>query len=142
MVFENVLQKPMIQESYTAVFVARFKKLSIDERAEVGISKRDSEFMATQTFRVKKIHDLADLMADDSWTFENFLKKLKRFNVDKEAYTTSSGYPLPEKCLVVIFYVNPCDEIKVADEVTQKVNDNKTDIVKVMLKRKTIDGNL
>ena len=140
--FENVLQKPMIQESYAAVFVARFKKLSAEERVEVGISKRDAEFMATQTFRVKKIHDLADLRADDGWTFENFLKKLKRFNVDKEAYTTSGGYPLPEKCLAVIFYVNPCDEIKVADEVTQKLNDTKTAIVKAMLNGKTLDVNL
>lgn len=140
--FENVLQKPMIQESYAAVFVARFKKLSTEERTEVGISKRDAEFMATQTFRVKKIHDLADLRADDGWTFENFLKRLKRFNVDKEAYTTSGGYPLPEKCLAVIFYVNPCDEIKVADEVTQKLNDTKTAIVKAMLNGKTLDVNL
>ena len=48
--FENVVQKPMIHESYAAVFVARFKKLSDEERAEVGVAKREAEFMATQTF--------------------------------------------------------------------------------------------
>ena len=140
--FDNVLQKPMIHESYAAVFVARFKKLTEEERAEVGLSKRDAEFMATQTFRVKKIHDLADLVAEDGWTFENFIKKLRRFNVDKEAYLTSGGYPLPEKCLAVIFYVNPCDEIKVADEVIQKISDTKTAIVKAMLNSKTLEVNL
>ncbi len=140
--FDNVLQKPMITESYAAVFVARFKKLSEEERAEVGISKREAEFMATQTFRVKKIHDLADLQADDGWTFENFKKHVHRFNVDKQAYTTSGGYPLPEKCLAVIFYVNPCDEIKVADEVSQKLDATKTAIVKAMLNGKDLSTNL
>ena len=140
--FNNVLQKPMINESYAAVFVARFKKLSGDERAEVGVSKREAEFMATQTFRIKKIHDLNDMLEDDGWDFVNFMKKLRRFNVDKEAYTTSGGYPLPEKCLAVIFYINPCDEIKVADEVMQKLSNTKTAIVKAMLNGKTLSDNL
>lgn len=140
--FENVVQKPMINESYAAVFCARFKKLSEEERAEVGVAKREAEFMATQTFRVKKVHDLKGLMEDDGWTFQNFMKHLYRFNVDKMAYTTSGGYPLPEKCLAVIFYVNPCDEIKVADEVMQKLNDTKTAIVKAMLNGKDLGANL
>lgn len=140
--FNNVLHKPMIHESYAAVFAARFKKLSDEERAEVGVAKREAEFMATQTFRVKKIHDFADLVEDDGWDFTNFMRKLRRFNVDKEAYTTSGGYPIPEKCLAVIFYINPCDEIKVADEVTQKLSNTKTSIVKAMLNGKTLDVNL
>lgn len=140
--FENVVQKPMINESYAAVFCARFKKLSDEERADVGVAKREAEFMATQTFRVKKVHDLKDLVEDDGWNFKNFMKHLCRFNVDKMAYTTSGGYPLPEKCLAVIFYVNPCDEIKVADEVMQKLNDTKTAIVKAMLNGKDLGANL
>lgn len=140
--FENVVQKPMIHESYAAVFCARFKKLSDEERAEVGVAKREAEFMSTQTFRVKKIHDLKGLMEDDGWNFQNFMKHLYRFNVDKLAYTTSGGYPIPEKCLAVIFYVNPCDEIKVADEVMQKLNDTKTAIVKAMLNGKDLSANL
>lgn len=140
--FENVLYRPMIHESYSAVFVARFKKLSDEERVSVGVSKREAEFMATQTFRTKKVHDFADMVADDGWTFTNFMKKLRRFNVDKGAYITSGGYSLPEKCLAVIFYVNPCDEIKVADEVTQKLTDTKTAIVKAMLNGKALADNL
>ena len=112
--FNNILVKPAFHESYAAVFCARFKKLTEAERAEVGISKRDAEFLATQTFRVKKFHNAAEFAADDGWNFENFVKHLRRFNVDKQAYLTTGGYPLPEKCLATIFYVNPCDEIKVA----------------------------
>ena len=140
--FEHVIQKPQVNESYAAVFVARFKKLTAEERAEVGIAKKDAEFLATQTFRVRKFHDAADLAEDDGWNMTNFVKKLKRFNVDKGAYLTSGGYPLPEKCIATIFYVNPCDELKVADEVMQKLNDTKTAIVKAMLNGKTLDANL
>ena len=140
--FENVLVKPMIHESYTAVFCARYKKLSDEERAEVGISKRDAEFMATQTFRVKKFRNALDFAADDGWNFENFIKHLRRFNVDKRAYLTGGGYPLPEKCLATIFYVNPCDELKVADEIIEKLSDTKTAIIKAMLNGKTLEDNL
>lgn len=98
--------------------------------------------MATQTFRVKKFHNALDLATDDGWNFENFIKHLRRFNVDRKAYLTSGGYPLPEKCLATIFYVNPCDEIKVADEVMTKLNETKTAIVKAMLNGKTVEHNL
>jgi hypothetical protein len=140
--FDNILIKPQFHESYAAVFCARYKKLTDEERAEVGISKKDAEFMATQTFRVRKFHNAADFAKDDGWNFDNFIKHLKRFNVDKGAYLTSGGYPLPEKCLATIFYVNPCDEIKVADEVTRKLDETKTAIVKAMMNGKTLADNL
>ena len=140
--FDNILVKPQMHESYAAVFCARYKKLTNEERANVGISKRDAEFMATQTFRVKKFHSAADLAEYDGWDFQNFIKHLKRFNVDKEAYLTGGGYPLPEKCLATIFYVNPCDEIKVADEVMRKLEETKTSIVKAMLNGKTLEDNM
>lgn len=140
--FDNILTTPMIHESYSAVLVARFKKLTEEERAEVGIAKRESEFMQTQTFRVRKFTNAADFEADNGWNFKNFIKRLRRFNVDKGSYLTTGGYPLPDKCLAVIFYVNPCDEIKVADEVMTRLNDTKTAIVKAMLNGKTLDVNL
>ena len=140
--FDNILIKPMINESYAAVFCARYKKLTEEERAEVGISKREAEFMATQTFRVKKFRNAIDFALDDGWNFDNFVKHLRRFNVDKGAYFTSGGYPLPEKCLATIFYVNPCDEIKVADEVIEKLSNTKTAIIKAMLNGKTSEDNL
>lgn len=140
--FENVLAKPQMHESYSAVFCARYKKLTEQERTEVGISKREAEFLATQTFRVKKFHNAADFALDDGWTFDNFIKRLRRFNTDKCAYLTTGGYPLPEKCLALIFYVNPCDEIKVADEVFEKLNNTKTAIVKAMLNGKSLDDNM
>lgn len=140
--FDNVLTKPAMHESYAAVFCARYKKLTDEERAEVGISKRDAEFMATQTFRVRKFRNALDFERDDGWNFDNFIKHLRRFNVDKCAYLTAGGYPLPEKCLATIFYVNPCDEIKVADEVMRKLEETKTAIVKALLNGKTLEDNM
>lgn len=140
--FDNVLAKPAMHESYAAVFCARYKKLTEEERAEVGISKRDAEFMATQTFRVRKFRNALDFERDDGWNFDNFIKHLRRFNVDKCAYLTAGGYPLPEKCLTTIFYVNPCDEIKVADEVMRKLEETKTAIVKAMLNGKALEDNM
>ena len=61
--------------------------------------------------------------ADDPelWTFKQFLSRVKRFNVDKGAYTTAKDEPIPTKTLAVIFYVNPCDDIKVADAITEQI---------------------
>jgi hypothetical protein len=140
--FENILYKPAVNEAYQAVLAARFKKLTDEERAEVGIAKNESEFLMTQTFRLKGFKRAADLDVDDGWTFENFLKKLRRFNVDRQAYLTTGGYPLPEKCLTTLIYVNPCDEIKVADEIMRTLEETKTAIVKAMLNGKTLDTNL
>ena len=140
--FKNALQKPAVNEAYQAVLAARFKKLTDEERAEVGIAKNESEFLMTQTFRLKGFKKAADLDIDDGWTFENFIKKLRRFNVDKQAYLTTGGYPLPEKCLTTLIYINPCDEIKVADEIMRTLEETKTAIVKAMLNGKTLDTNL
>ena len=140
--FNNVIQKPLVCESYSAVFCARYKKLTPEERQEVGISKREAEFLATQTFSLKKIHDIDNLAEEDSWTFERFVKRLRRFNVDSRAYLTTGGYPLPDKCLATIFYVNPCDEIKVADEVMTKTSLTKTAIIKAMLNGKCLEDNI
>ena len=140
--FENVLYKPAVNEAYQAVLAARFKKLTEEERAEVGIAKNESEFLMTQTFRLKGFKRAADLDTDDGWNFETFLKKLRRFNVDQQAYLTTGGYPLPEKCLTTLIYVNPCDEIKVADEIMRTLEETKTAIVKAMLNGKTLEANL
>lgn len=140
--FEHVLEKPQVNESYSAVFVSRHKKLTKEEQKTIGLTRAESEFLSTQTFRLAKFKEEASMDEDTNWTFENFLKRIKRFNVDKYAYTTALGEPLPTKTLAVIFYVNPCDDIKVADELIEKINGVKTAICKAMLNGKTTEDNL
>lgn len=127
--FDNAINRPLPYESYSMVFASRFKNLTQEEREEVGITRRDSEFLSVQVVRAPRINHInADV--EKPFTFENFLRHVRRFNVDKYAYTTSKGEPLPDKTLVIIMYVNPADDIKVADKVMETINDNKTAIVK------------
>lgn len=119
--FDHVLIKPKINESYSAVFVSRHKKLTKDEQQTIGMSRRETEFLSTVTFK------------NYTWDFDTFLKTLKRFNVDKYAFTTSAGEPLPEKTLVIIFYVNPCDDMKVCKRFVDEYNETNECISKAML---------
>lgn len=140
--FEHVIQKPQVNESYSMVFVSRHKKLTKEEQVTFGLTRKESEFLATQSIRLGRFKDALYIDEENNWTFDNFLKRVKRFNVDKGAYTTGTGAPLPEKTLAVIFYVNPCDDIKVADALVTQINDVKTAIAKAMLNGKTTVDNL
>lgn len=124
--FDHVVMKPDLHESYSMVWVSRHKKLSKAEQKEFGLTRAESEFLRVETVRCKHVHDM-DVRS--AFTFEQFLKQVKRFNVDKEAYTTANGQPIPEKTLAVIFYVNPCSELKVADRVMDKINETKSAIL-------------
>ena len=140
--FDHVIVKPQVSESYSAVFVSRHKKLTKEEQETIGLTRKESEFLATQTFRLAKFRDALTIDADTNWTFDNFLKRIKRFNVDKYAYTTSLGEPIPTKTLAVIFYVNPCDDIKVCREFVTQYLDVNQSISKAMLNGKTSVDNL
>jgi len=140
--FEHVIQKPQVNESYSAVFVSRHKKLTKEEQETIGLTRKEGEFLATQTFRLGRFKDALYIDEDNNWTFDNFLKRIRRFNVDKYAYTTALGEPIPTKTLAIIFYVNPCDDIKVADALMTQINDVKTAIAKAMLNGKTTMDNL
>ena len=114
--FDHVIQKPQINESYTAVFVSRHKKLTKEEREDIGLTRKEAEFLAVETFRLGHFKDALYQNEENNWTFERFLKHLRRLEVNKEAYTTGKGLSLPTKTLATIFYVNPCDNIKVCRE--------------------------
>lgn len=140
--FDHVIQKPTVNESYSAVFVSRHKKLTKEEQEVFGIAKRESEFLATQTFRLKTFKDALKQDEEHNWTFDRFLQRIKRFNVDKYAYTTATGQPIPDKTLAIIFYVNPCDDMKVCTEFVNQYLTTNQAITKAMLGGKTTIDNL
>lgn len=140
--FDHVVNKPNVNESYSAVFVCRHKKLSKEEQKTIGLTRKESEFLATQTFRLGRFESEDKIDEKRIWSFEDFVKRLRRFNVDKYSYTTSLGEPLPEKTLAVIFYVNPCDDIKVVREFVNQYLDVSQAISKAMLGGKTTADNL
>ena len=139
--FDHVIQKPQINESYTAVFVSRHKKLTKEEQEDIGLTRKEAEFLAVETFRLGHFKD-ALYQDENNWTFERFLKHLRRLEVNKDAYTTSKGLPLPTKTLATIFYVNPCDNIKVCREFFNQYLDVTQSISKAMLNGKTTVDNL
>ena len=139
--FDHVIQKPQINESYTAVFVSRHKKLTKEEQEDIGLTRKEAEFLAVETFRLGHFKD-ALYQNENNWTFESFLKHLRRLEVNKEAYTTNKGLPLPTKTLATIFYVNPCDNIKVCREFFNQYLDVNQAISKAMLNGKTTVDNL
>ena len=140
--FDHVIQKPQVNESYSAVFVSRHKKLTKEEQETIGLTRKESEFLATQTFRTKNFKDALYQDEENNWTFDRFLQRVKRFNVDKYAYTTSLRQPIPTKTLAIIFYVNPCDDIKVIREFVNQYLDVSQAISKAMLGGKTTIDNL
>ena len=139
--FDHVIQKPQINESYTAVFVSRHKKLTKEEQEDIGLTRKEAEFLAVETFRLAHFKD-ALYQNENNWTFESFLKHLRRLEVNKDAYTTGKGLPLPTKTLATIFYVNPCDNIKVCREFFNQYLDVTQSISKAMLNGKTTVDNL
>ena len=139
--FDHVIQKPQINESYTAVFVSRHKKLTKEEQEDIGLTRKEAEFLAVETFRLRHFKD-ALYQDENNWTFERFLKHLRRLEVNKESYTTSKGLPLPTKTLSTIFYINPCDNIKVCREFFNQYLDVTQAISKAMLNGKTTVDNL
>ena len=139
--FEHVIQRPQVNESYSAVFVSRHKKLTDEEAKDFGITRKEGEFLATQTFRMRNIKDASRADDPNLWTFEQFLQRLKRFNVDKGAYTTGTGEPIPTKTLAIIFYVNPGDDMKVCKKFVEEYMDVNEAISKAMLNGKTTANN-
>lgn len=140
--YDHVIHKPAVNESYSAVFVCRHKKLTDEEKQTLGLTRKESEFLATQTFRRKTFKDALYQDEENNWLFDRFLQTLKRFNVDKGAYVTGTGEPLPEKTLAVIFYVNPCNDIKVIREFVNQYLDVNQAISQAMLGGKTTVDNL
>ncbi|MBP5694822.1 MAG: hypothetical protein J6X03_05250, partial [Bacilli bacterium] len=49
--FDHVIQRPLVNESYSAVFVSRHKKLTDEEAKQIGLTRKEGEFLSTVTFK-------------------------------------------------------------------------------------------
>ena len=70
--FDHVIQRPTVNESYSMVFVCRHKKLTPEEKETLGLTRRESEFLATQSLRLGKFKDQRIIDNTNNWTFERF----------------------------------------------------------------------
>ena len=139
--FDHVIQRPAVNESYSAVFVSRHKKLTKEQQEELGLTRKESEFLATVTFKLRTIKDAQRKDDQELWTFDQFLKALRRLEVNKLAYTTAKGEPIPTSTISTIFYVNPGDDMKVCRKFVEEYNDVNEAISKAMLNGKSVSDN-
>ena len=139
--FDHVIQRPAVNESYSAVFVSRHKKLTKEQREELGLTRKESEFLATVTFKLRAIKDAQRKDDQELWTFDQFLKTLRRLEVNKLAYTTAKGEPIPTSTISTVFYVNPSDDMKVCRKFVEEYNDINEAISKAMFNGKSVSDN-
>lgn len=137
--FDHCIFKPTVLEMYTLEFVCRHKKLTDEEKQTLGLTRKEAEFLATQTVRANKIAD-GEKIEDKPWTFDKFFRHVSRFNVSTDGFTTSKGERLPQKSLVVLCYVNPGDGLKVADEMIAVIDKSKTSLVKALFNGKSYES--
>lgn len=136
--FDHALFPLNLTESYLFVLCSRHKKLSKEERERIGLTRKSAEFLRSECLRRPKVQshgsdaEKADSLAKNI-TFSGMLRTVARFNVDKRAYTTDTGAPIPESTLSVLCYVNPCDDLKAWNEVSEKMDGVKTGIVRSAL---------
>lgn len=135
--FDHAIKNPLPNESYSFVLVSRHKKLTKDQQKDLGLTRKESEFLRTETLRLPKfkVNDKVPVLE-----FSDFMRHVRRLNFDSYAYTTATGQPIPFSTLAVLFYANPCDDIKVWDFVSQKMDDKKTALLKAGLAgKKSVD---
>lgn len=89
--FEKVLLPLNQNEVFFISLSARNKYLSVDERQELGLGR-------TEMFSRNIIRE---------YSFERFLKTIRRYECHKEGYLTKKGLPIPSKCIVVYLNINP-----------------------------------
>jgi hypothetical protein len=135
--FDHVVNPLQVYESYSMVLVSRHKKLSEEEKLDIGLTRRESEFLKVETIRRPPFKDANQ--PDIQVSFDQFLKQIYKLNFDRRAFTTGKGLPIPDKTLAVIFYVNPCDDIKVWDFTVEELDKVKAGLIKAMLNGKQAD---
>lgn len=134
--FDHCIFRPSLLEMYTLEFVCRHKKLTDEEKQTLGLTRKEAEFLATQTVRAPKVADGEELDSKP-WTFDKFYRHVSRFECNVEGYTTSTGEPLPQKTLVILCYVNPGNTMKVVDKMIEKIDFAKSAIATALANGKT-----
>lgn len=136
--FDHALFPLGLTESYLFVLCSRHKKLTKEEQEELGLTRKSAEFLRSECLRRPKFkshgHDDEKLASlNENITYQGFLRTIAKFNVDKRAYVTETGVPIPDRTLAVLCYVNPSDDLKAWDEVVDKVEGVKTGIARAAL---------
>lgn len=105
--FDNILPDLQRDEVFFISLSARNKYLTPEEREEIGLGR--TEMFERTIIREKEWH--------------RFLKKIRRFETTEKAYLTKNNKPIPNKCIVVYFNINPSSSIKALHEFKSKTDE-------------------
>jgi hypothetical protein len=105
--FDNVMPDLGKNEVYFISLSARNKYLSKEEREEYGLGR-------TEMFE-------RTIVREKDWS--KFLRKIVRFQTVKGSYLTKKDIPIPEKCIIVYFNINPTNVLKSYNEFAGTMNE-------------------
>lgn len=121
--FDHCVHPPKRNEAYAFCLSFRNKKLTDEEKEALDMPR--SEMLDPQ---VVMAH------ADMSFTFNDFLSGIARYEVNKAAFTTRNGEPYLEKSMVCYFHINPCDELKVIKDLKEYINIHEQELIDSAIK--------
>ena len=121
--FDHCVHPPKRNEAYAFCLSFRNKKLTDEEKEALDMPR--SEMLDPQ---VVMAH------ADMSFTFNDFLSGIAKYEVSKAAFTTRSGEPYLEKSMVCYFHINPCDELKVIKDLKKYINIHEQELIDSAIK--------
>src|SRR5574344_558984 len=101
--YEHVFVQPEIGESYMIVLYAKNKALNKEERKIYSLGR--SEMMRMEILKGRE--------ENIDWT--HFLAFTKSFNFDETSMLTRNGLTYPNKALVVYWFIDPANELHVAN---------------------------
>ena len=116
--FDHCVHPPKRNEAYAFCLSFRNKKLTDEEKEALDMPR--SEMLDPQ---VVMAH------ADMSFTFNDFLSGIARYEVNKAAFTTRSGEPYLEKSMVCYFHINPCDELSVVKDLKKYIQIHEQELI-------------
>jgi hypothetical protein len=95
--FFDVVMPPLSNEEvYFCSMSARNKLLNEEEKTNFSLGR--TEMLFRQIIREK------------NWM--KFLRTIHKYETDENAITGRNGIPLPMKCLIIYFNINPCNMVK------------------------------
>ena len=70
---------------------------------------------------------------DGETTYERWKKGIRSYECHKEAFAYG-GHTLPPKAMVVYFHINPCDELKVIEDLKGYINTHEQELINSAIK--------
>lgn len=126
--FDHVIETPKDGESYLFAVACRSKKLTAEDKTELGITgKKDM-------LRTEVVHP-----HNDMWNYSIWSKGAYKFNCDERGMSSKTGKAFPAKSLVCYAYVNPSDELDCIDDTIEYASKMKTELLH-SYKKESKDG--